>query len=63
MVDTGDFTVVSFHILHSLNSTQEHFTPTHVCIDTTSHSLGCVLLASWAGVMVWEKLIDDREKF
>lgn len=27
MVDTGDFIVVSFHILHSLNFAQEHFTP------------------------------------
>lgn len=62
MVDTGGSNVVSFHILHSLNFTHEHFTPTLVCIDTFSHFLGCVLFASWEGVYGPEKLIDDREK-
>lgn len=62
MVDTGDYNVVTFHILHSLNFTQEHFTPTLVCIDTLSLFSGLCLFASWEGVMVWEKLIDNMEK-
>lgn len=62
VVDTGDFNVVSSHILHSLNFTQEHFTPTLVCIDTLSRFLGCVFFASWEGVLVREKLIYNRKK-